>query len=227
MIIISIKVVFDRLSDSIYTIFARNNELKEAIMARKGFGVLVSGSGTLLDAIVEAGLRPAVVVADRECLGLEKAKRYGIPTEIVDRKNWPMVKYDPDSKQIDPARDAFTRQVVAVLQEHKVDLVCMAGWMTVLTQAMFDAFGGRVTNNHPALLPNFKGAHAVRDALAAGAKVTGCTIHIATAVMDEGPILAQEEIEILPDDTEESLQERIKVVERRLLPKVLKELLAA
>jgi phosphoribosylglycinamide formyltransferase-1 len=196
-------------------------------MAQKKLAVLVSGSGTLLDAIVEAGIEVAVVVADRPCLGLEKAEKYGITTELVNRKGWPIAKFDPESDIVDPARDDFTKQVVATLQSHDIDLVCMAGWMTVFTQAMFDAFGGRVTNNHPALLPHFKGAHAVRDALAAGAKVTGCTIHIATAVMDEGPILAQEEVAILPGDTEDSLQERIKVVERRLLPIVLKQLLAA
>jgi phosphoribosylglycinamide formyltransferase-1 len=196
-------------------------------MAQKKLAVLVSGSGTLLDAIVEAGVEVAVVVADRPCLGLENAEKYGITTELVNRKNWPMAKLDPDSDEVDPARDGFTKQVVAVLQKHEVDLVCMAGWMTVFTQAMFDAFGGRVTNNHPALLPSFPGAHAVRDALAYGVKVTGCTIHIATAVMDKGPILAQEAVDVLPNDTEDTLQERIKVVERRLLPVVLKQLLTA
>ena len=217
--------VLDKNKTAIYTTFARNNKLTEAIVTQKKLAVLVSGSGTLLDAIVEAGINVAVVVADRPCLGLEKAKRYGIATELIGRAYWPMAKYTPE--KFDPARDDFTRQVVTVLQSYSTDLVSMAGWMTVLTQAMFDTFGGKVTNNHPALLPNFKGAHAVRDALEAGAKVTGCTIHIATAVMDEGPILAQEEVEVLPGDTEESLQERIKVVERRLLPVVIKELLAA
>lgn len=186
-------------------------------MAQKKLAVLVSGSGTLLDAIVEAGIKVAVVVADRPCLGLEKAERYGIPTELVHRTDF--------SKSFD--RASYTEWVVKVLQKHNVDLVCMAGWMTVLTQTMFDAFGGRVTNNHPALLPSFPGAHAVRDALAYGVKVTGCTIHFATAVMDEGPILAQKAVEVLPNDTEDSLQERIKVVERLLLPQVLKQLLAA
>lgn len=195
-------------------------------MAQKKLAVLVSGSGTLLDAIVEAGIEVAVVVADRPCLGLEKAENYGIPTEVVDRAGWPIAKFDPESDIVDPARDDFTRQVVATLRSHDIDFVCMAGWMTVLTQAMFDAFGGRVTNNHPALLPSFPGAHAVRDALAYGVKVTGCTIHVATAVMDKGPILAQEAVDVLPNDTEDSLQERIKVVERRLLPIVLKQLLA-
>lgn len=196
-------------------------------MAQKKLAVLVSGSGTLLDAIVAAGIEVAVVVADRPCLGLEKAEKYGIPTELVDRAGWPMAKYDPEAKVVDPARDGFTQQVVATLQSHVIDLVCMAGWMTVLTQAMFDVYGGCVTNNHPALLPSFPGAHAVRDALEYGAKVTGCTIHIATTVMDKGPILAQEAVDVLLNDTEDTLQERIKVVERRLLPIVLKQLLAA
>ncbi len=185
-------------------------------MAKKKLAVLVSGSGTLLDAIVEAGIEVAVVVADRQCLGLEKAKGYGIPVELVYRSDF--------GKSFD--RIGYTDGVINVLQKHNIDLVCMAGWMTVLSPRMFEVYGGRVTNNHPALLPSFKGAHAVRDALAFGAKVTGCTIHIATAELDDGPILTQEAVEVLPDDTEETLQERIKVAERRLLPKVLKELLA-
>ena len=90
--------------------------------------------------------------------------------------------------------------------------------MTVLGRPMFDAYGGRVLNTHPSLLPAFPGAHAVRDALAFGVKVTGCTVHIATARMDDGPILAQEAVPVLPDDTEATLHERIKAVERRLYP---------
>ena len=179
--------------------------------------VLISGSGTLLDSVVEAGIEVTAVVADRHCAGLEKAEGYGIPTELVKRTDF--------TKSFD--RDAYTKQVVDILKAHKIDLISMAGWMTVLTQAMFDTYEDKVINNHPALLPSFPGGHAVRDALEYGAKVTGCTIHIATAEVDHGRILAQEAVSVLEDDTEETLQERIKVVERRLLPIVLKELLVA
>jgi phosphoribosylglycinamide formyltransferase-1 len=98
--------------------------------------------------------------------------------------------------------------------------------MTVLASPMFDSFSGRVLNTHPSLLPAFPGAHAVRDALAYGAKVTGCTVHVATVDVDGGPILAQEAVPVLDGDTEATLHERIKSVERRLYPGVVKELLA-
>jgi phosphoribosylglycinamide formyltransferase-1 len=102
----------------------------------------------------------------------------------------------------------------------------MAGFMTVLDKPVFDAFPGRVLNTHPALLPAFKGAHAVDEALAAGVKVTGCTVHLATPEVDDGPILAQEAVPVLPGDTVESLHERIKAVERRLYPHTIKEFLS-
>ena len=101
----------------------------------------------------------------------------------------------------------------------------MAGYGTILGPAMFAAFDGRVINTHPALLPNFKGWHAVRDALAAGATVTGCTVHVATAAVDDGPILAQVEVPVLADDSEQSLHERIKLVERELYPQVIADII--
>ena len=102
----------------------------------------------------------------------------------------------------------------------------MAGFGTILEKPMHDAFADRIVNTHPALLPAFKGWHAVRAALAAGVKVTGCTVHLARLDVDDGPILAQEAVAVLPDDTEASLHERIKDVERRLYPAVLREMVA-
>jgi phosphoribosylglycinamide formyltransferase-1 len=102
----------------------------------------------------------------------------------------------------------------------------MAGFMTILEKPIFDAFPGRVVNTHPSLLPSFRGAHAVADAIEAGVKVTGCTIHVAVPEVDAGPILAQEAVAVLPDDTTETLHERIKQVERRLYPTVLRELVS-
>ena len=118
-------------------------------------------------------------------------------------------------------RDAYSSRLALALADHDLDLVAMAGFGTVLTEPMHDAFGGRLLNTHPALLPSFKGWHAVRDALAYGVKVTGCTVHVAGLDVDTGPILAQEAVPVLPDDTEDSLQERIKAVERRLYPATL------
>ncbi len=111
--------------------------------------------------------------------------------------------------------------MTATLVAHQVDLVAMAGFGTVLTQAVHDAFPGRILNTHPALLPAFPGWHGVRDALAAGVHETGCTVHLATLEMDAGPILAQRAVPVRPEDTEETLHERIKVVERALYPETV------
>jgi len=180
-------------------------------------GVLASGSGTILQAIVDAGLPVAALIVDRPCGAVERAERAGIPVEHVPRESF----------GADFDRRAYTDRVVDALKRHEVDLVAMAGFMTILEQPVHDAYGGRITNTHPSLLPAFKGAHAVEDALAAGVRVTGCTVHFATLAVDEGPILAQESVEVAPDDTAESLHERIKETERRLYPRVLRDLLAA
>ncbi len=179
-------------------------------------GVLASGGGTNLAAIIAAGLPVTVVVADRPCAALDIATGAGIPAELVER----------DSYAAGFDRIGYTRRVVAVLQAHHIDVVAMAGFGTVLAAPILDAFPGRVLNTHPALLPAFKGWHAVADALAAGVAVTGCTVHVATLEVDEGPILAQEEVAILPGDTVESLHERIKTVERRLFPATIRRFLA-
>jgi len=179
--------------------------------------VLVSGSGTLLEAILADGAPVAMVLADRPCRGLEVAAGAGIPTELVERTEF--------TQGFD--RPAYTDRVVKVLLAHAIDVVALAGYMTILSPAVIQAFPGRLLNSHPALLPSFKGAHAVRDALAAGVKVTGCTVHVATAEVDAGPILAQEAVPVFPGDDEATLHERIKVVERRLYPATIKELLGS
>jgi len=122
-------------------------------------------------------------------------------------------------------RVAYTHEVVDVLARHDVDLVAMAGFGTILEKPIHDAYPDRIVNTHPALLPAFKGWHAVEDALAAGVKVTGCTVHYARLDVDDGPILAQEAVPVHPDDTLETLHERIKDVERRLYPGVLRDLI--
>lgn len=176
----------------------------------------MSGSGTNLQALIDEGVPIAVVVSDRPGVpALERATRVGIPTAVVDRSD-----YLPDR------REEFTRAIVDVLLAHQVDLVAMAGFMTILTKEAFDVFDGRILNTHPSLLPAFRGAHAVEDALAHGVKVTGCTIHVATPEVDHGPILAQEAVPVLEGDTAETLHERIKAVEHRLYPEVVKRVLA-
>jgi phosphoribosylglycinamide formyltransferase-1 len=154
------------------------------------------------------------VLADRPCAGLQLAEEHGAAPELVDRTLYG--GFGPDFD-----REAFTTTVTATLVAHQVDLVAMAGFGTVMTQAVHRAFPGRILNTHPALLPLFPGWHGVRDALAAGVDQTGCTVHLATLEMDAGPILAQEVVPVLAGDTEASLHERIKVAERVLYPKTV------
>jgi phosphoribosylglycinamide formyltransferase-1 len=179
--------------------------------SRPTLGILASGTGTILRAILDAGLPVAVVLLDRPCPAADLAEAAGVPTEVVGRERW-----GPTFDRV-----AYTHRVVDALKRHEVDVVAMAGFGTVLAEPIFDAFPGRVLNTHPALLPSFKGWHAVRDALSAGVKVTGCTVHVATESVDDGPILAQEAVAVLPGDTEASLHERIKVVERTLYPRTI------
>ncbi len=181
--------------------------------------VLVSGTGSILDAIIGEGLPVALVLADRPCRALQRAADAGVDTALVDR-----VQFGGYGPSFD--RDAFTRRVTDVLVERRVDVVAMAGFGTVLTQQVHDKFGGRILNTHPALLPAFPGWHAVEDALEAGVAVTGCTVHVATLETDAGPVLAQEEVPILAGDTEATLHERIKEAERRLYPATIRSFLA-
>jgi len=178
----------------------------------KRLAVLVSGTGTLLEAMIADGLEISLVLADRPCRGLEIAKAAGIPTVLLGRS----FKSDFD-------RVAYTQLVLQSLVHFNIQFVSMAGFMTILDKSIFVEFGGRIINNHPSLLPSFKGDHAVRDAIAFGVKVTGCTIHVATEKLDEGRIIAQEAVSVLPGDTEVTLHERIKIVERRLLPDTIRQ----
>jgi phosphoribosylglycinamide formyltransferase-1 len=173
--------------------------------------VLASGSGTLLQALIDAcadGRVPATIVAvgsDVEYApALGRASKVGIPAfacrlaDFADRQAW----------------DAA---LLGVVRAFEPDLVVSAGFMRILGSEMVDALSGRIINTHPALLPAFPGAHAVRDALAYGVTVTGCTVHEIDHGVDTGRILAQRAVEVLPDDDEASLHERIKEVERELL----------
>lgn len=175
-------------------------------------GVLASGSGTILEAILDAGVPIDVVITDRRCRALELAGDRGVLLERTDFTT----SFD---------RDGYADQLVDLLHSHEIDLVAMAGFGTVVPKAV-PAFRGLMLNTHPSLLPAFKGWHPVRDALAYGVKVTGTTVHVVTEELDEGPILAQEAVAVLPDDTEETLHERIKEVERRLFPDTIKRVLA-
>ncbi|MER6783357.1 phosphoribosylglycinamide formyltransferase [Streptomyces sp. NPDC000658] len=180
--------------------------------------VLVSGSGTnlqaLLDAVATAGVdaygaQIVAVGADRgDIEGLARAERAGIPTFVCRVKDF-------GSRQ---EWDAALAEAVAA---HEPDLVVSAGFMKVVGKEFLARYGGRFVNTHPALLPSFPGAHGVRDALAYGVKVTGCTVHFVDDGVDTGPIIAQGVVEVRDEDDESALHERIKEVERRLLVEVV------
>ena len=173
--------------------------------------VLVSGTGSILTAMLDAGVPVALVVADRTCPGLGLAAERDIPAELVERNSF----------GDDFDRDDYCRRLARELDRHSIDLVVMAGFGTILSQPMHDAYPDRILNTHPALLPAFKGWHAVRDALAYGVRVSGCTVHVAGIDVDTGLILAQEAVPVLHGDTESRLHERIKAVERRIYPETV------
>lgn len=166
--------------------------------------------------MLEDDLRVALVLVDRPCRAVELAEDHSIAAVVVERRDF----------SADFDRHAYSDEVVAALRDHEIDVVAMAGFGTVLSQPFFEQFDGRVLNTHPALLPSFPGWHGVRDALAHGVKITGCTVHVATLEVDAGPILAQAAVEVLPDDDESSLHERIKAVERTLYPATVRQFIA-
>ncbi|HEY5267176.1 MAG TPA: phosphoribosylglycinamide formyltransferase [Acidimicrobiales bacterium] len=182
--------------------------------------VLVSGSGTILQAMIDSGLDVTLVVSDRPCRGLDLAREAGITALLVDRE-----KFGGFAKSFE--REAYTGELTRLLVEDRIDLVAMAGFGTIVTGTFHLAFPGRVLNTHPSLLPAFKGWHAVATTLAAGATESGCTVHVATEELDDGPILAQRRVAVLADDDESSLHERIKTVERSLYPEVVARVMAS
>ena len=176
-------------------------------------GVLVSGRGTNLQALIDRGRRgelgPArlTVVGGNvlDCPGIARARAAGLPTFVVDHRDY-------------SARAGFDRALVSALRSHQIDLVVLAGFMRVLGEDFLGSFPDRVINIHPALLPAFGGVHAQRQALEAGVKITGCSVHFVDAGVDTGPVIAQSAVLVHEDDDEESLSARILAEEHRLLP---------
>ncbi|MCC6224650.1 MAG: phosphoribosylglycinamide formyltransferase [Thermoleophilia bacterium] len=176
-------------------------------------GVLVSGSGTNLQALIDAGLPIAGVASNVPgAHALERSRRAGIPVAVFELDAF-------------PSREGRDLAMAGWLEKLDVRIVVCAGYMHILTPAFLARFPGAVLNVHPSLLPAFPGTHAVRDALAAGARETGVTVHLVDEGVDTGPVLAQERVAVLPDDTEETLLERLHAVEHRLLPLVARNLL--
>ncbi len=178
-------------------------------------GVLISGRGSNLQAILDAvssgelDARVRLVISNRPGVqGLARAEAAGVPTCVVNHKDF-------------GSRQDFDAAMVDALRKHGVSWVVLAGFMRIVTPVLLDAFPHRVVNIHPSLLPSFPGVNAQAAALAHGARITGCTVHLVDAGTDTGPILAQAAVPVLPDDTESSLSERILVREHELLVHVL------
>ena len=179
--------------------------------------VLISGSGSNLRALLEAcdsGSLPATIVAvgaDNQAPGLAHAREFGVTTFVVEPNAY-------------ANREAWGQAFLAEIETYSPDLVVSAGLMRILPADVVRALSPRLINTHPALLPLFPGAHAVRDALAAGAKETGVTVHVIDEGVDTGPVIRQAKVQIEPGDTETELHERIKVVERQLLVDVIRDI---
>jgi phosphoribosylglycinamide formyltransferase-1 len=174
-------------------------------------GVLVSGRGSNLQALADAGLPIAAVASNKR------------DAPALGRTSAPSAAFELDDY---PGREARDLAMADWLLENGVELVVLAGYMHLLTSAFLDRFPDAIVNVHPSLLPSFPGAHAVEDQLAAGVAESGATVHLVDAGIDSGPILAQERVPVLPDDTPQTLHERIKTVEHQLLPRVVRELCA-
>jgi phosphoribosylglycinamide formyltransferase 1 len=174
--------------------------------------VLVSGYGSNLQALIDAAASPeypaqiALVVSSVPgAYAIERARAAGLPVRIIDHRAFEV-------------REDFERTLLEALSEHRAELVCLAGFMRILSPGFLKLFRGQILNIHPSLLPAFPGLHAPRQALIHGAKITGCTVHFVDEITDHGPILVQAAVPVLPDDSEESLAARIHVEEHRIYP---------
>ncbi len=187
---------------------------------RARIAVLISGRGSNMVALAEAArdgrignARIAIVISDQpNAAGLVKAGESGIETLVIERRGRPRTEHD--------------REVVAALQAHRVDLICLAGYMRVLSSEFVEAYRGRILNIHPSLLPLFPGLDAQQQALDHGATASGCTVHFVDETLDGGPIIAQRVVPVLHDDTVESLSARILKEEHELYPEAVRMVLS-
>lgn len=183
---------------------------------RKRIGVLISGRGSNLQSLIEACACPdypaeiGLVISNRpKALGLERARKAGLPALCIDHKVY-------------PTREAFDAELDRALRNAGVELICSAGFMRILTDGFVESWRDRQLNIHPSLLPAFRGLHPQRQALDAGVCVSGATVHIVRPEMDAGPIIAQAVVPVLPSDTEDELAARILIAEHQLYPYALK-----
>ncbi|MFB8794405.1 MAG: phosphoribosylglycinamide formyltransferase [Microcoleus sp.] len=186
-------------------------EKNTAISQPLKLGILASGSGSNFEVIAQAiqnqqlnAQVQVLIYNNPEAKAAARAEKYGIPSILLNHR---------DCK----SREELDTKIVKTFQEHDVEWVIMAGWMRIVTKVLLDAFPDKVVNIHPSLLPSFPGIRSVEQALKAGVKITGCTVHIARLEVDSGPILMQAAVPILPDDTAETLHGRIQVQEHKIM----------
>lgn len=187
---------------------------------KKHIAVLISGNGSNLRALINATAHAdfpahiALVISNKaDAYGLKRAEAAGIPTIVIQHKDF-------------TSREAFDARLQEALLAHQIQIVCLAGFMRLLSPGFVKLWEGRMLNIHPSLLPAFKGLDAIGQAWKAGVKETGCTVHLVTEEMDSGEILLQEKVTILPGDTYETLAQRIHAAEHRIYPEALKLLLS-
>ena len=181
-------------------------------MAEQSIVILISGRGSNMEALLEARLpaRVAAVISNRrEAQGLATAKSRGIPASVVDPREF-------------GDRAAFDAALAAEIDRHRPDLVALAGFMRIFTAPFIERYHGRMMNIHPSLLPSFPGLHTHRQALAAGVRIHGCTVHFTAPAVDSGPIIVQAAVPVLADDTEERLAARVLVEEHRIYPQAVR-----
>ena len=174
-------------------------------------GVMASGSGSNFEAIAQAidhgklnAQVEVLIYNNPQAKVKQRADKYNIPTVLLNHRNF-------------SSREALDQAIVDVFQQHQVEWIVMAGWMRIVTQVLLNAFPHRIINIHPSLLPSFRGIYAIEQALAAKAKITGCTVHLVDLEVDSGPILIQAAVPVLPDDTAESLHQRVQVQEHLII----------
>ncbi len=195
------------VSPSIYSIPTLETPLK--------LGVLASGSGSNFEAVAEAikngqlnAQIKVLIYNNPNAKVVERAAKWNVPTELLNHRDF-------------SSREELDLQIIQCLQRYDVDWVIMAGWMRIVTPVLINAFPEKIINIHPSLLPSFKGVKAVEQALEAGVKITGCTVHLVSPEVDSGTILCQAAVPILPNDTAETLHDRIQIQEHRILPQAI------
>ncbi|MAB54926.1 MAG: phosphoribosylglycinamide formyltransferase [Synechococcus sp. CPC35] len=196
-----------------------SSQRKKAEQTPLRIGVMASGSGTNFEALAQAILRGdlnadirLLVVNNPGCGAQQRAERLGIDVDVLDHR-------------VHQDREALDRQLLSRFHAAAVEVVVMAGWMRIVTDGLIEGFPGRLLNIHPSLLPSFRGLDAVGQALAAGVRISGCTVHLVTSELDSGPIVAQAAVPVLETDDHASLTRRIQVEEHKLLPMALTKLM--